>query len=616
MKRIIFFVAWFCSFLFILTFPSCREKESLPAQLEQAEKMMNLHPDSALHLLKEIPSPEKLSKGNYAVWCLSVTEAEDKNYIQHTSDTLITRALAYFEKQKDPVQKGKALFYAGQVYAEMEQPEKAVSFYLKAKKTVETSTDYTLLYLICSNLGMKYAYRPELKGQAKSCLNEAYDYAVLSGDSTYIAHSLSELGRIYERYEQWDSVAYFYQEAIRIAFESRSHREYAIAKGEISRAYIRSGAFKQAIESLQEAKAVRIQYNLGHLAQTDLSLGDTYRRMGEYDSAVYYLRESLKTDNIYTRQAAYWYLYSQEKAKENYKAAIDYNENFISCSDSVRQISYRKELLEMQRKYDHEKLLNINSRLKMERDKWISWTLLILLLSIGLFAFFQRKLFKKEQQIRRIEKNIQEYSTLLYKNEAVIRRNNELISALSSQQEIHEENDHRIEIEAMQEANGHLQEENRELKDKIQSHTQAIQLKEADWGKTLETIHVQMEKLLYRERELTDLLARNMDVLKRLKGKNRPIKETEWPEIFHSVDLIYDRFTERLRTTIPSFSSNDIQYCCLIKLHLPTPAIANLMAVSPTSVTKKKQRLRERIRHCNPLILDNKQSVETFLWEF
>jgi hypothetical protein len=143
-----------------------------------------------------------------------------------------------------------------------------------------------------------------------------------------------------------------------------------------------------------------------------------------------------------------------------------------------------------------------------------------------------------------------------------------------------------------------------------------LQIKETDNVKAMETIAAQITTLLRREKQLTCLLEEQLEAIKDLRSGIHRIEDEQWPEIIKAVDLIYDNFTERLQAVIPALSSNDIQYCCLIKLRFPLSIIASLMMVSPASVTKRKQRLRERISRCSPSLLENKQSIETFLWEF
>lgn len=92
----------FCLFSFVM----CTEqpKELLP-ELSYAESLMQRCPSSALVVLDSMEVPSPSDKFQYATWCLLITQARDKNYIKHTSDSLINIALDYFEKQDDPVRK-------------------------------------------------------------------------------------------------------------------------------------------------------------------------------------------------------------------------------------------------------------------------------------------------------------------------------------------------------------------------------------------------------------------------------------------------------------------------------------------------------------------------------
>ena len=88
----------FCLFSFAM----CTEqpKELLP-ELSYAESLMQRCPNSALVVLDSMEVPSPSDKFQYATWCLLITQARDKNYVKHTSDSLINIALAYFEKQDD-----------------------------------------------------------------------------------------------------------------------------------------------------------------------------------------------------------------------------------------------------------------------------------------------------------------------------------------------------------------------------------------------------------------------------------------------------------------------------------------------------------------------------------
>jgi len=66
----------------------------------------------------------------------------------------------------------------------------------------------------------------------------------------------------------------------------------------------------------------------------------------------------------------------------------------------------------------------------------------------------------------------------------------------------------------------------------------------------------------------------------------------------------------------PSLTEEDIQYCCLIKLRLSTSVISTLTAVSPSSVTKRKQRIKEKMNQQRPADVRKEQPLEIYMWSY
>ncbi|MDR1780336.1 MAG: hypothetical protein LBR50_06370, partial [Tannerella sp.] len=89
--------------------------------LAEAEKLMNARPDNALTLLDSITAPEKMSDRDYALYCLLITQAKDKNYKKHTTDSIISHAVEYFEKHNDPKHLMTAYYTMGRVKLYMQE---------------------------------------------------------------------------------------------------------------------------------------------------------------------------------------------------------------------------------------------------------------------------------------------------------------------------------------------------------------------------------------------------------------------------------------------------------------------------------------------------------------
>ena len=83
------------------------------ARLVAADSLMAAHPDSALAILQEI-APESLrGKANNAYYALLLTQAQYKNYVPITSDSLIDVAVRYYDDAGDAEKRTRAYIFKG-----------------------------------------------------------------------------------------------------------------------------------------------------------------------------------------------------------------------------------------------------------------------------------------------------------------------------------------------------------------------------------------------------------------------------------------------------------------------------------------------------------------------
>lgn len=604
--------------LFLVYLLACtnRQTTELLPELTRAESLMYDHPDSALSLLENMNPPSSSNKLQNATWSLLLVQARDKNYIKHTSDSLINVAYDYFMKQEDPNRKALVLNYKGRVNEDLGEVEKATEFYLRAADEMKKTEDYRLGYLIHSNLGMIYAYRG-LNQEGLLAFQEAYELAEQSQDSFYIAFSLIHLGRIYGNMEQWDKSILSYKQAIDVSEQVNDKKSLGAALSELGGIYRAIGKYEMALTFLKRAENEKLD-NKRTILQTYLVLGDTYRYLNKYDSASFYLNKVFVTNNMYTKRSAYQYLYFIQKDMHNYEKAIEYNENYWQCRDSVDQINRSHIVAEIQAKYDHEKLKNEKITLELEKSQLLKSSLLILslllLVIVVLVYIYQRRLLTRERTIQEDKALLRQYTKQLNENGMTIRKNEERIEELSGEISNHTGLEDSIkeqssEIESLHNQNNSLQEANKSLQENIDKFTQSLQQKDSeleDYKK------LSKENICLRDREkfLCDQLIKQTTLLKELRLSPKYIKtQGEWEGIIEAVDILYDNYTVRLREQFLSLTESDLQICCLIKLHLNNSTIATLTGISPASVTKRKQRMKERM----DLDLDEKESLDMWL---
>lgn len=367
---------------------------------------------------------------------------------------------------------------------------------------------------------------------------------------------------------------------------------------------------------LDKSKKIEEKHNISALPQTYLGIGETYYCMGQSDSAYFYLEKALNTTNPYTKQDATQTLYYLCRDLGKYEDAIQYNEQYWIYKDSVDNINRSSEIAEIQVKYKQEKLLNINNNLE---NKLLWGTIILLVIISILIYFYQHKLLKKERTIQENRKQLEMSINHLHENENIIYENETLIKALSSQIEDHvgsqeHINDQMKEFERIRQNNASLQSQNEILQRNIEKYVSRLKEKGEEL-KTYERLVTENTYLSERQRYLCSQLIKHINILNCLKSNPEYIDEFRCSEIFNSMNIVYPNLIDRLRRDF-SLTNDDLLICCLIKLQLNNSIMAELLAISPSSVTKRKQRLKERINQHLETPLEGERSIDAYLWKY
>src|SRR5690606_33461603 len=84
---------------------------------------------------------------------------------------------------------------------------------------------------------------------------------------------------------------------------------------------------------------------------------------------------------------------------------------------------------------------------------------------------------------------------------------------------------------------------------------------------------------------------------RQLKNKLQTIlkDDQEWEYFFNKFVNVHPDFIDHLKNEYPSLTTNDIDFCALVKLRLTNKEIANLLHIDHKSVISKKYRLRQKM---------------------
>lgn len=576
---------------------------------------MEVHHDSALHLLEHISPSLLTNKYNHAVWCLLKTYVENQIYHPAPSDSFINIALQYFEKHNNIHYRAMALNEKGYLYWCNNQAEEAMPIYLKAEKEVEQiDGEYELKFRVHSFLGHIYIYQ-NLYDYAETYYKKAYKDACNANQISLQGGALAYLARVYRAQKEWKKTIANMKQAIVWGEKSNNLNLLIGAYVELAGVYNAMELPDSAIYTIHKEIEI-IRKNKQEVSpQSHLVLGKAYTMLAKIDSAVHYLNLAAEKGSIYTQQGAYNSLLALYKYTKDYQKAVECSNLFWKCTDSIQKLDKSKILVEMQNKYNQQKVINEKNRIAIERDQSIQAGLFVtifLLISItSLIYIYQHKLNRKKEELHRNALRLHENEMKISYNEQVI---NDLQEQIANEQDAHNlEEEQLAVITTMQQQNASLRTENLRLQKHIDNYKKLPKPQE------IEALKVQSERIQQleeREKELAEELAINNELMRCLREKPKFLEESEWEKLRLITDKVYNLFTERIVTQFPQLTEVDTQLCILIKLRFTVSQIAILTAVSPTTVSVQKQRLKKRILQTDEQLFKEGQNLDMWIWRY
>ena len=591
-----------------------KEKTPLP-ELIHAESVMFDHPDSALHILEAMPMPsERRDKENHALWCLLLTQAQYKRMMKIPSDSLVRIAYDYYKPTNNARRKAMSALYMGDINYELRNIEEALQYYLEGKTEVEKTDDYKTGYLVMISLCKLYLYRDFADYALEAC-RKAYDYAVKDSNKRYQLASLKFLARCYCISDSLSKAIDTYHKCSEQTLELGLENYYYDIQSEIALVYKNKGDIEKSLEII---KSFPIKY------QPALLTGKNYYLLGQQDSAYIYLNEALKTYNIYTKASAYEYLYKLGDTPKYRKYLKTYCDSLLFYNDSIIAIDKGKEIIAYKEKYDHQKLITEQQRLKLEKadaQRMMFIITICLIIVIAVVAYlYQKRLVRKETTIRKQSEQLQDYMLQLHEYETRLMQNNRYMEELQEQisrQEVNAEDieSYREQIDSLQSENSRLSENINTLQNHIAEYTSKLDKARRDTEK-FRSISEENLNLKQRERMLADYVIDNDSLVKELREKCRVLDDIEWETLEQMCESTYGNFVSRMQSICPTLTKQELHLCILIKLRFSNTQMSEIFGVSVSSVSQKKFRLKKHLSESLEGGLPEDMTLDRWLAEF
>ena len=368
---------------------SCGRDRSTIETLTRVESIMQEHPDSALSLLQAIDTEAIATDRCRALHSLLLSQAYDKNYIDLTSDSLISIAVNYYTDTDDHRHAMLAHYYRGRIYENDGDIASCIIQCLDAEKRALLINDYFYL-------GMIY-------GTIADCYNKAYNfdeernYALRSLESfkktsneLYIKYAYLSYGVSLVNCKKYSDAEKFYEELLKVD----KYKQDNIFYRKIISNFIHLKWINKDYQAIRKILySIKNEYECD--ATTFAIIADLYRNENKIDSAQSYLSNAkmlIKTDRekAITKHVEYDIMCDNQNYAQARKQLSDLNK---IQNDAIR-IIWEQSVIKNQRDlYRAELELN-----KLKQQHQLHTSILVGIIIIIVFVVLAYRRNKKYKQ--------------------------------------------------------------------------------------------------------------------------------------------------------------------------------------------------------------------------
>lgn len=478
--------------LVFIIFFSCHQVSQQHPILEQAEKVMSEHPDSALFLLEQVAAPEKMPERDYATWCLLITEARDKNYIEHTSDSLINVAIQYFEKKKDINRLSEAYYCQGRILSELSASEEALTAYLKAKELVRETSDRDLEARINNHLGTLYWENGRTE-KSLSCYKEAYRNYEMEQNKIGMTNTLRNIGKSMHGLEKLDSAYFYLSKAIQLAEQGQIDSQMTHLLSSIGSVCAEKGEYEKALTYNKASLSYPMRKNM--LCARYFAIGRLYQNLQKTDSALLYAEKALMGTDLYIECSANRLLYTIYVKEQDYKKACTYNERYLLLRDSIEQVYRPQKLAKVEALYNKERLVGKQKQQMHEarsRQDFLLICFLCACLAIGIvYVIMFQTISKHKLKNKEIQKLLQKNENLLLSDKQEMEKKDIALQTIQKQLE-----ENHLLIDSLTETIQTLENDNLSQLEIYKQQQEEANIEQSKLLKEKETILKQKEELI------------------------------------------------------------------------------------------------------------------------
>lgn len=237
---------------------------------------------------------------------------------------------------------------------------------------------------------------------------------------TMLSYTNAAIGRAYFIMDSTDKSIQYFKDAVDHAEQSGDNDVISVAYQNIGALYQEIGIYNQALDYIR----LSLKYNNEgkEIPRYHLNLAYIFSNMNENDSCSHY--ENLLKNEIDSiedqamKTSIYYFLAKRAMDENDYESAYHYYKNFAEMDIEMLEERLQQNVLEIQKKYDYEKVQN-EYNVKLMRKHRLLMSSLFVTLIIGMLLYIQTKinLRKRKEELKMKDEILKFENEILRLNE-------------------------------------------------------------------------------------------------------------------------------------------------------------------------------------------------------
>ncbi len=587
MKRLVHILVLACLMAACTSPVETRHGTSLPTddmhpRLAAIDSLMWQQPDSALAVLLDFagsPLADSLDAFDGHYCQMLVSELFYKNYFEQSNRTKLLRAVDYFDSivttaGRDAIHRvsthdvvfldARAHYINGVGFYERDSIVEACEEYLKALEVMEShfrddELDRNMIRfmgLINTRLASLFFYNDAVK-QSIETSRKSLLYFENLGHQKSIVNALMLVGRCYGLDNSNDSAFVYFKKAQSVAEKNGFQKSQFNAMVELGPLYYEKGLKDSAFIILHEALS-NCMIKDDSLA-TCMGLGQLFYKEHNYDSAIFYLEQSVKRETFDTETASADLLHDSYLALGDKDKAFHYGEMFKKNMMCYSAKSTKKvEVATLYEKYMQQQQETHQTHMF---GRYLRHTMIVIPIAV-VVALAIVVVAKRRGRKQMADKEMEYEKALEFERQA-----------------------HKMQQAAL---SGRLKQSNETLRE---LKMQVAKQKEEAASQTEQAATFAEEPIcrLIMERVNEGQFKSKVDYEE---YKDYALDKNQLLSLREAADRHFGQFTVRLKQAYPKLTNGDLDYCCLYLLGLSDADIAALMQRAYNTVTERSAKLR------------------------